>query len=265
MHFLFPCHPLQPREPDELFQPQAAALREQGVSVSVFAEELLQPDEPGESIHLQARPRIPPGVTVVYRGWMLDPTGYRNLVAGIEDAGAQPLTSLAEYLACHYLPNWYPFLAEWTAETCVYPADANLEIELARLGWGRFFLKDFVKSLKTSLGSVVVDPVQAARVIDEMRRLRGTIEGGICVRRFESFVPGSEQRFFVLRGVPHAASGAIPDLVHACTRRIESPFFSVDVALRADGVPRIVEIGDGQVSDLVGWTAAAFAALWNCG
>jgi len=62
--------------------------------------------------------------------------------------------------------------------------------------------------------------------------------------------------------VPHAASGAIPEVVHACASRIRSPFFSVDVALREDGVACIVEIGDGQVSDLVGWDVDAFADLW---
>lgn len=36
-------------------------------------------------------------------------------------------------------------------------------------------------------------------------------------------------------------------------------FISVDVVKRADGVDRVVEIGDGQVSDLVGRTAARFA------
>lgn len=37
----------------------------------------------------------------------------------------------------------------------------------------------------------------------------------------------------------------------------------VDVALREDGVERIVEIGDGQVSDLVGWSPERFAEMWR--
>jgi len=45
--------------------------------------------------------------------------------------------------------------------------------------------------------------------------------------------------------------------------RIPSQFFSVDVVRRADGILRIVEVGDGQVSDLVGWSADAFAAMWT--
>jgi hypothetical protein len=38
-----------------------------------------------------------------------------------------------------------------------------------------------------------------------------------------------------------------------------------DVVLREDGVSRVVESGDGQVSDLVGWSPEAFAAMWAGG
>ena len=51
----------------------------------------------------------------------------------------------------------------------------------------------------------------------------------------------------------------IPDVVQECVNRISSPFFSVDAIDRADGVQRIVEIGDGQVSDL----AERFVQLWQ--
>jgi hypothetical protein len=97
-----------------------------------------------------------------------------------------------------------------------------------------------------------------------MQKFRGTIEGGICVRRVEEFVPESEQRYFVIRGKAFAASlgEEIPNIVEECALRIQSKFFSVDAIDREDGVKRIVEIGDGQVSDLVGWSAERFAQLW---
>jgi ATP-grasp domain, R2K clade family 3 len=58
------------------------------------------------------------------------------------------------------------------------------------------------------------------------------------------------------------ASPALPQIVFECAKRIESQFFSVDVVERSDGTKRIVEIGDGQVSDIVGWTAERFAQIW---
>jgi hypothetical protein len=100
-------------------------------------------------------------------------------------------------------------------------------------------------------------------VVSEMQKFRGAIEGGVCVRQFEEFIPNSERRYFVIAKRPHAASGSPPELVFECAQRVQSPFFSIDIAVNSDGVDRVVEIGDGQVSDLVGWDAAAFAQLWR--
>ncbi|HYX15030.1 MAG TPA: ATP-grasp domain-containing protein [Nostoc sp.] len=90
------------------------------------------------------------------------------------------------------------------------------------------------------------------------------MEGGICVRRIEDFVSETERRYFVVYGKPFAAlpDEEIPEIVSECAKRIKSQFFSVDVIERRDGTKRIVEIGDGQVSDIVGWTAERFTQLW---
>jgi hypothetical protein len=102
------------------------------------------------------------------------------------------------------MPNWYPLLAEYTPETRVFPANVDLVAELRKLGWGSYFVKDFVKSLKSGRGSLIHDPTDAPAIVAELREYRGRIEGGICVRRVEEFVPESEQRYFVLRGVGYA-------------------------------------------------------------
>lgn len=104
-------------------------------------------------------------------------------------------------------------------------------------------------------------PDQVGAVVAEMRRFRGVIEGGFCVRRIENFLPDTEQRYFVLDGVPHSPTGDVPPIVHECTKRHRARFYSVDVVLRTDGQLRIVEIGDGQVSDRVGWTPERFANI----
>jgi hypothetical protein len=65
----------------------------------------------------------------------------------------------------------------------------------------------------------------------------------------------------VLDGEVFAESGGIPPIVQECIRRLNSRFYSVDVIEREDGHLRIVEIGDGQVSDLVGWTPERFASI----
>lgn len=257
MHFLFPSDPLDPKEADDIFREQAEAMRDLGFGISLFSLEDLQIG------NFKLRGPIPQGATVVYRGWMMEAGEYQKLVDLIDSRGAMPLTSVEAYLRCHHLPNRYPLICEFTAETRIFPSDCDLSTELATLGWDRYFLKDYVRSLKTSVGSVVSKPDQVATVLAEMKRIRGTIEGGICVRRFESFRQGSETRYFVVNGVPHAPCDRVPDVVTECARRLQSPFFSIDVAIREDGAERVIEIGDGQLSDLVGWGVDDFAKLWE--
>ena len=245
-HLLYPSSPLRSHEPDEQFAAEVEAVRDVGFGLSLFSLENFQAGT------FRASPALPNDVEILYRGWMLSATEYAELVSAVSRAGARLAVDLASYLSSHYLPGWYTALANLTPETQVYAPDCDLQSELQVLGWGEFFIKDYVKSLKTSVGSRISSPEQATAVVADMHRFRGAVEGGFCVRRVESFVPDTERRYFVLKGVPYAAEGEPPPIVHECAKRLRSRFFSVDVVQRADGQLRIVEVGDGQVSDLVG-------------
>lgn len=132
------------------------------------------------------------------------------------------------------------------------------------LRWDAYFVKDFVKSLKTGRGSIVRDADDLRSAVMEMERVRGELEGGLCLRRVEPFVADTERRYFVLDGVPFSSyADLVPAAVRMTVGRIPSRFYSVDAICRTDGVMRIVEIGDGQVSDLTGWDAVAFANIWS--
>jgi hypothetical protein len=253
MHLLYPSSPLRSRQPDEQYQAEVEAVRSEGFEVSLCSVEAFQAGD------FKASPSLPAGDEILYRGWMLAKDEYTSLVAAIRDGGCQPVNDATNYLACHYLPNWYPLLSEFSPETRVYPADCDLAKELKSLGWSESFIKDYVKSLKTSVGSRISKPETVEVVVSEMRRYRGTIEGGFCVRRVEDFQPDTERRHFVFNGKPHAPSGEAPEIVHQCAGRVKSSCFSADVIQRTDDTLRIVEIGDGQVSDLVGWTPEHFA------
>ena len=186
---------------------------------------------------------------------------YKAFVSGINKSGAHTIIDLDTYLSSHYLPNWHPLLSDLTPETHIFPVDCDLQVELSTLGWAEFFIKDYVKSVKTPTGSRITKAEQVDALVENMRRFRGHIEGGFCVRRVENFLPDTERRYFVLNGVPYASAGGVPEIVHECSKRLTSPFYSVDVITRADGTLRIVEVGDGQVSDLVGWTPSRFAGV----
>jgi len=259
MNFIYPESVLEPRAPDELFRDEAEAMGRSGHKVHLIDTEALA------SGPARIRPAVAPGERVAYRGWMLTPDEYRALAPSVERDGGVCLTSPDQYLAAHYLPNWYGIVRDYTPETAFFSVDADLVTALAGLGWGRFFIKDFVKSLKTSGGAIIERLADVTSVIAEMEKFRGLIEGGLCVRRVENFVPGSERRYFVLNGTPYAAEtdALLPEALLYCVGRIPSPFYSVDIAEREDGVKRIVEIGDGQVSDLVGWTVERFVEMWR--
>ena len=104
-------------------------------------------------------------------------------------------------------------------------------------GWPAYFVKDFVKSHKTGRGSIIQRPAELPDLLNEIRKYRGELEGGVCFWRVEDFVPDSETRylFCVARLTGRAKTPLLPEPLIECARRIDSPFFSVDVALRADG------------------------------
>jgi hypothetical protein len=89
--------------------------------------------------------------------------------------------------------------------------------------WERFFIKDHVKSLKRSVGSIIEDPEQIETVVSEMEKYRGGIEGGLCIRRLEDFITGSERRYFVLN------EGAGPSFLRP------HPFFATEPAAPPQG------------------------------
>jgi hypothetical protein len=249
LRFLYPSDPLQIREPDELYAEEHAAAVREGFDVSLFSFEEFTAGS------FRARPGISGGDTILYRGWMIAPAQYQQLHVEISRVGAGMLTSPEQYELCHYLPRWYPALSDFTPETYFFGETDDIASRLRELSWTSCFLKDYVKSLAVSGGSLVTDVARIPEVVAKMKMYRGEIEGGICARRLEDFDPDTEDRYFVLRGSAHARQGLVPDVVQIAARRINSPFFTVDTVRRRDGVVRIVELGDGQVSDRKKWTA----------
>jgi len=279
-HFIYPADYFNHMLVDETYREEAAAMLSAGFSFSTVGDNFSLMSSYGH---------IDPLATVVYRGWMIEGSNYQNLVNLIEARDASPITTTEQYLLTHHLPNWYNILEDLTPATAIF---ANGHIspqgfeDLKSYGWKKYFIKDYVKSLKTSIGSIVLDVKVIENVISEMRKFRGTIEGGICVREVEDFMPETETRYFVLNGkvyspdsVPTGKVGSFEGhclvktavyanmadfygVVEKCAARIDSNFFTIDVVLRKDGVVRVVEIGDGQVSDLVGWDVESFVKMW---
>ncbi|MDC0832449.1 ATP-grasp domain-containing protein [Geitlerinema sp. CS-897] len=234
-----------------MYSEEAEAFRKIGFSISTHSAT----ENPGTA-YLEEKE------TVLYRGWMLKKEDYRTFESLVLQKNARLFTSSSSYLATHHLPNWYDRLSLYTPETVAIADLETAENVLESLAWNKYFIKDFVKSVKTSIGSVITDSHELPKIIDEMMRLRGEIEGGLCIRRFEEFIPHTEFRYFAIEGEPFSPNRQpCPEPVWFAAKRIQSPFFSIDIAQRTDGVLRIVEIGDGQVSDRTGWSCDRFVEV----
>jgi hypothetical protein len=232
---LFPSHPLHPRRPDEHFAPEYDAARALGHDVALFDHDTLSVRRHEESALL--------------RSWMLTADAYAELAA------RTPLcTTPAQYRRAHELPGWYDAFADLTP--------ASVWGDLTGLPAGPGIVKDYVKSLKHAWDEAgyVPDVRAPDAVIARFLELRGEdLQGGVVLRRFESFA-GPEARSWWVDGRcvlvtahPDTPDDEPPDVpvakASAAVAELDCHFITVDWAQRTDGTWRVIEVGDGQVSD----------------
>lgn len=252
MKVLFPFNPLNEKEADGPFNDEYLRLKKLGIECSLFDYDTLSFDE------FRPRPSLKESDVVLYRGWMLNPNSYKKLSNLVNRSGGEMFTNTNDYLKSHHLPGWYDTVIEFTPETIFVESEQEVVTKAEKLGWEKFFVKDFVKSNYNERGSIANSPPEVQEIIDLIREHRGEIEGGIALRKVEELVGESEVRYFVFNGKPYSPNGVIPPLVVEIAARHKTPFFSVDVVQRVDGELRLVEIGDGQVSDRKNWKASIF-------
>jgi hypothetical protein len=254
---LLPRDPLAPRRADEHFAPEAAAAAELGVPVALVDHDELTTAEPDLARAVRG---VPADTDAVYRGWMLRAEQYAAMAGALEARGVRLRTSPEQYRTAHELPGWYAALADVTPES-----RWDTDGAVGWLGSGAAVLRDHTKSLKHSWAEAcfvpdVTDTAAAQRVVARFRELRGEdLVGSVVVRRFEDFA-GPEARTWWVDGrcalvTAHPDTPgdlpADPDLELAApgVDALGLPFVTVDLVRRADGRWRVVELGDGQVSD----------------
>ncbi len=257
MRLLYPNDPFEKKKPDEAYEEELNAMQLSGLSCCLYSAEDFDLGT------FKPRPMLSLGEEILYRGWMLTPQVYAQLHSAVESIGGKMLVSPAQYRHCHYLPEWYPACKDVTPKTIFLPRDADFASALANTNWSAYFVKDYVKSLTTSRGSVAKNIEEIAEIVSLIEQFRGQLEGGVCVRQFEELNADSEERYFVFKQKCFARNGIVPVIVNQIAEKIDSPFFSVDIVLNKDGVPRLIELGDGQVSDRKKWTADEFTQIFN--
>ncbi|WP_307711884.1 ATP-grasp domain-containing protein [Streptomyces sp. V4I23] len=268
--------PLDSRRVDAHFAAEAEAVRRAGGDVALLDHDTLLAGDADAAVA-----RVPQGLGGVwYRRWMMPSETYSALAEALRRRGAELLTAPDRYRSAHELPGWYATFGDVTPASVWHPAPpaadpvpppGELAALAARLPAGPAVVKDYVKSRKDAWDEAcyvpdLADGAGVRRVVARFADLQGEyLTGGIVLRAFEPFAdrgePPAELRVWWLDGEPRLVtphpdsphrSGPEPELGHIAPA-VRAPgcrFVTTDVALRTDGVWRVVEVGDGQVSDL---------------
>jgi hypothetical protein len=255
MRILFPYDPLDERQADGPFREEYLYLQEKGVDCSLFDYDSLLFNE------FKPRPKLTEGEIVLYRGWMIGPNLYEVFVKMVEENGGKMLSSKNDFIKSHHLPGWYESFKDLTPESKFFDIGSDIVNEAAGLGWEKYFVKDYVKSNYNERGSIANSPSEVKEILSLIQEHRGAIEGGISLRKVEEFNDASEVRYFVFNKKPYSPNNEIPEIVKKIALLHQAIFYSVDIVQRSDGQLRLIEIGDGQVSDRKSWQVPVFCNL----
>jgi hypothetical protein len=222
-------------------------------------------------------------VTVLYRGWMLSPEKYSLLYANLLDKNIRLINNPTEYKNCHYLPDSLPFIKGHTPTTLFEKLNSNHDLSACIAKSSIFanqpvIIKDYVKSEKHDWETAcyVENASNTEKLIDTIRNfiaLRGKfLNEGIVIREFielnpltvhsKSGMPLTEEyRLFFfnrkLLGIYNYWEEGTYEFTQPNTtifeeiaKKVESNFFSMDIARQKNGELIIIELGDGQVAGL---------------
>lgn len=282
MKLIFNSDPLDFRQPYDDYQGEVAAVERLGISYALVSHEALVNENNPVNV-VRRVPQEAQPILSLYRGWMVTPEQYRKFFEALATKGILLLNDLAAYRHCHYLPESYSTIEGRTPRSVWIETDGEVSIDeimalLRPFDSVPVVVKDFVKSRKHEWSEACFIPSAAdrpsvERVVRRFLELQGDyLNEGLVFREFVQFEPlgthsksgmplTKEFRLFFLDAkpifwTPYWEEGNYGDQsppVEQFTdvaKRVQSRFFTMDVAKRLDGDWMIVELGDGQVAGL---------------
>lgn len=282
MRILFCSDPLSPRVADSMYEAEVAAVEKMGLTYSlVNFERLVYEGRPTAAV--AAMPPSDTGELCIFRGWMMTPADYTGLYEALQQKGLTLINTPASYRHCHYFPDNYSIIEPYTAKSVWLPYSGTLDMDAVTATLVPFedrplILKDYVKSRKHEWLEACFIPsatnrADVERVTTRFLELQGEdLNEGLVFREFLPFRPLTthsksrmpltvEYRCFVMDGeikvrFPYWEEGEYeidtPPLADFATvaRRVQSRFYTMDIAQHENGQWFIVELGDGQVAGL---------------
>ncbi|MGC4036396.1 MAG: ATP-grasp domain-containing protein [Chitinophagaceae bacterium] len=284
MNFLFCNNPLDKQNVDPDFEVEFLSAVGCGFAVHLFSYEDLTIEENA----IASLKRLKSNITIqdiIYRGWMLKPKHYNLLYNALLSKGYKLINTAVEYQNCHYLPDSYKYIENETPKTIWFnfgnssPDYNKIFSSVSVFGSSPVIVKDFVKSQKHYWDTAcfiptVSDIENVKKVIDNFLQLQGAdLNEGLVIREFvelnelarhsKSGMPlKQEYRLFFYKKKflacynyweegSYETDEQLPiDHFSSIAHKVESNFFTMDVAKRTDGRWIIIELGDGQVSGL---------------
>ena len=264
---LFPADYFEKGAPDGSMRVEyESACAEKRLDVRLFDFELFE--ERGQ-LSLD-HPFLNEALPLVYRGWMMKPERYEAFFAALREKGLRPMTLPGAYEEFHMFPLAYmrnDALKVHAPRLVAFPGH-RADVGVINRAFKEFMVKDYVKSVKGTRFPVGFrTPVSQERmdeIVKEFVRLRGDLfTAGIVCKEYVDLArcggATNEWRAFYLGGdllnvyrnsnQPASVEKPPEELVLACSN-LGNPYYTVDVAERADGTWIVVETGDGQVSGL---------------
>lgn len=281
-YILFCQSPIEKGMPDEDYHNEYLSAKANGFEALLFSYEDLTDSNNMHSATSGIKPNDKPA-KAIYRGWMLTPKQYAALYNDLLSKNYQLVNTPEEYQNCHYLPDSLKYIAGKTPGTIFEKLDnagsIDKLIKKAQIFAEKpVILKDYVKSEKHDWDTACFvknasDTNELRQTIHNLIKLRGKdLNEGIVVREFidlkdltihsKSEMPLTEEyRLFFYNhkligtydyweeGVYSPAKPDTSEFEEIATK-IESHFFSMDIARQKNGEFIIIELGDGQVAGL---------------
>lgn len=282
MKIIFCEDPLNKNHPDEMYQAEAKAAQAVGFDYELINYEALVYEKNLEKSTRRVSQNNPETVGL-YRGWMLKPKDYRRLYEGLFEKGIKLINDPSAYQHCHYLPESYEVIKQKTPKTVWLPVEGAVDMDkvialLTTFGHRPVIVKDYVKSQKHYWSEACFipnasDPVVVSPIVSRFVELQDEdFNEGLVFREFvelESLTTHSksgmpltkEFRVFVFKGAPLVVSeyweegdyqAIVPSISEFTNemKAVQSQFYTMDIAKRANGEWVIMELGDGQVAGL---------------
>lgn len=262
MLLLYPSDYFDPTKPDDFFSSEIAIAKECGFDYAVFNFEKL---EDGKDPFAKTCERD--GETSIMRGWQMPSSLYKLFAEYCDQHGFVLRTNAEQYAACHELSNSYPLCASVSPKTVFVKSEevdkATVEEIFAQIGTEKLFVKDTVKGNSQIPCVITADMTwdETKENLDNLVSDRGNaFTGEFAFREFIEL--SNETRFFV---VDHKIAGrghhfsdddviSLEDAEKVFSKmafeKIDSRFFTIDLARTASGEIVVVETGDGQVSEI---------------